>query len=361
MINVDIKLRRKNFDITICEQFTNGITGIYGPSGSGKTSLLHAIAGLTSPNSGTITADNKTYFDAQKRIHIPVEKRNIGYVFQEGRLFPHMSVEKNLRYGLRRNEESKVSFNEVVELLNLKHILKSKPAKISGGERQRTALGRSILSSPDILLLDEPFSAVDNNLRQQILPFILKIQEKIKIPILVVSHDLPDLLKLTNTICVIKNGKCIGHDYYHRLIKDKSIADIFSASSLVNSFNMKILPPSSKDQNFNILSYKSNDHQVLIKCDKLDIKYNDETTIKMYINANDIALSSGKIENITIRNQLEGTITDIIPYKHSVLCVVDVGFKLVAEITDDSLNRMNLITGTKVWCLFKSVATQWIE
>ncbi|MCG8699059.1 MAG: ATP-binding cassette domain-containing protein, partial [Bacteroidales bacterium] len=303
MIKVDIKLKRKNFDISIGEHFANGITGIYGPSGSGKTSLLHAIAGLTTPTSGRISVNNKVYFDAQKGIHIPVEKRKIGYVFQEGRLFPHMSIKKNLMYGFKRNEEPKVSLNEVVDLLNLKHILNSKPAKISGGERQRTALGRSILSSPDILLLDEPFSAVDNHLRKQILPFILRIQEKIKIPILVVSHDLPDLLKLTNTICVIKNGKCIGNDYYHRLIKNESIADMFSTVSLVNSFNMKTLPPTTKDQNFNILTYKTKDDEVVIKCDKPHSTSKEETMVKMFINADDIALSTSKIENITAQNQ----------------------------------------------------------
>ena len=210
MTKVDIILPRKNFDLIIHQTFSDGITGIYGPSGSGKTSLLQAISGLALPKSGHISIDKRTVFDTKRKINIPVEKRNIGYVFQEGRLFPHMTVEKNLLYGQKKEKNRKVGFREVVDLFNLSHLLKSKPWQISGGERQRTALGRSLLSSPDILLLDEPFSAVDTRLRDQILPFILKIQQKVQVPILVVSHDLPDLLKLTNILCIIKDGRCLG-------------------------------------------------------------------------------------------------------------------------------------------------------
>ena len=171
MTEVDIILPRKNFELSICEQFSDGITGIFGPSGSGKTSLLHTISGLETPKKGRLVVNNRVLFDSGKGINLPVEKRNIGYVFQEGRLFPHMTVEKNLLYGLKKNGNSNVGFDEVIDLLNLGHLLKSKPSQISGGERQRTALGRSLLSSPEILLLDEPFSAVDTRLRKQILPF----------------------------------------------------------------------------------------------------------------------------------------------------------------------------------------------
>ncbi len=355
MTEVDIILPRKNFEIAIHENFSDGITGIFGPSGSGKTSLLQAISGLAIPKKGRIVVGNRVLFDSDKQIYIPVEKRNIGYVFQEGRLFPHMDVEKNLTYGLKKNGNNKVKFDEVVELLSLGNLLKSKPAQISGGERQRTALGRSLLSSPDILLLDEPFSAVDTNLRSQILPFIISIQQKIQIPILVVSHDLPDLLKLTQTLCLVENGRCLGHGEYYNLLKLKEAERFFGTNTLVNSIVMKT-KTTSTESGLTLLSYKTDNLEVLINCEKCKNIPMDGKPVKIFINADDIALSKEKLEHVTIRNQLEGTVTDIIDRTSGLLCIVNVGFKLVVEITAESQKRMDIKTGSKVWCLFKSVA-----
>ena len=241
MVDVNIILPRKNFDVIIKETFHNGITGIFGPSGAGKSSLLYSISGLDTPIDGKISIGSRIVFDISEKIDIPLEKRNIGYVFQEGRLFPHMSFENNLRYGVKKEETRKISFDEVVTLLDLKHILNSKPSQISGGERQRTALGRALLSSPDILLLDEPFSAVDGNLRRQILPFIIRIQRRVNIPILVVSHDFTDLLKLTNRLCLIDKGKCVAHGDYYDLLKNENISTFFASSTLVNSIEMNVV------------------------------------------------------------------------------------------------------------------------
>ncbi len=355
MIEVDIVLPRKNFDLVIKEKFSEGITGIYGHSGSGKTSLLHSIAGLENPKMGNISIGGTKVFDAKEGIHIPVEKRNIGYVFQEGRLFPHMTVEKNLLYGQKKKAKSKVSFDEVVDLLNLGHILKSKPAQISGGERQRTALGRSLLSSPEILLLDEPFSAVDTNLRSQILPFILKIQQKIKIPILVVSHDIPDLLKLTNKLLLVKGGKCLGHGEYYDLLMQKETSSVFSSNSLINSINMEV-EYVSPENGLTVLKWKKSETEVALKCEKSKVAYKTGDTIKLFVNADDIALATRRIENITIQNQVKGVVVDLIQRGSSLICLVNVGFRLVVEITADSQSRMDIQKGSEVWCLFKSVA-----
>ncbi len=355
MTEVDIVLPRKNFEVRICEKFSDGITGIFGPSGSGKTSLLHSISGLEVPKTGRIVVGDRVLFDSKQKINIPVEKRNIGYVFQEGRLFPHMTVEKNLLYGLKKNGSSKVRLDEVVDLLNLRHLLKSKPSGISGGERQRTALGRTLLSSPDILLLDEPFSAVDTKLRKQILPFIIRIQKKVQIPILVVSHDLPDLLKLTNALCLVKDGKCIGHDQYHDLLKLKEFPELIGTSPLVNSIHMKVVK-ANPENGLTVLVWAFGKQEVKVKCEKSKETYKVGEELKIFINADDIALSTEKLANITIQNQIEGTVADIIERDSSLLCIVDVGFKLIVEITAQSQKRMAINKGSKIWCLFKSVA-----
>lgn len=355
MIEVEFELPRKKFTLSIKEQFGNGITGIFGPSGSGKTSLLHVISGLEIPESGLVKVGGRVLYDAQRRINVPIEKRNIGYVFQDGRLFPHMTIEKNLTYGLKKKRPTDIQFDEVVEMLNIQHLLKSKPGHISGGERQRAALGRALLSSPDMLLLDEPFSAVDIQLRSQILPFLLRIQQSVQVPILVVSHDLPDLLKLTDVLCIIKEGKCLGHNTYYELMKSTEVADIFSSGVIINSISMRVCAI-KPETGLTILSKNGDHNNVTIKCEKSKDAYVQGQSVKIFINADDIALSTEKLETITIQNQLEGQISDIIDRKATILCIVNVGFRLVVEITAESQRRMKLSVGSKVWCLFKSVA-----
>ncbi len=355
MLIVDINLTRKNFDLAINEQFPVGITGIFGPSGAGKSSMLHAISGLVKPDKGRISINERILFDTEKQINVPIDKRNIGYLFQEGRLFPHMSVERNLKYGIKAKTNSVVNFDEVVHLLNLEHLLPSRPATISGGERQRTALGRSLLSSPDILLLDEPFSAVDTNLRKQILPFIIRIQKTVQLPILVVSHDLPDLLKLSGNLCLIKNGECAGHNEYYELLRSPEAAEMIKSNVLVNTINMEVIHqiPGNK---LTMLRWADDSREVIIKCDQKNKIYSEGENVSAFIDADDIALSTQRLDHLSIQNQIKGTITDIIQQNAAELCVVDVGFKLVVKITEDSLKRMDLSKGSIVWCLFKSVA-----
>ncbi|MCU4176845.1 molybdenum ABC transporter ATP-binding protein [Carboxylicivirga sp. N1Y90] len=355
MVETKFKLKQGNFNFAINEKFDAGITGIYGPSGAGKTSLLKAISGLIKPQEGVININGNEVFNAENNTNIPVEKRRIGYVFQEGRLFPHLSIEQNLNYGFNKHSPKQLSFDAVVDLLNLRSLLKRKPSAISGGERQRTALGRALLSSPDILLLDEPFSAVDIHLRSQIIPFLLKIHKSIDIPILVVSHDLPDLLKLSSRLCLINNGHCIGHDDYHELLKKETSLKLFASDAIMNAITMtvKAIDPA---KGLTILSNNGDESDVRVKCEKSKLTYGIGEELKLFISSDDIALSEKKVEGITIQNQLQGNITDIIKRESTSLCIVDVGFKLVVEITAESQKRMNIEVGSLVWCLFKSVA-----
>ncbi len=355
MIDVNIIIKRDKFDVLIKEQFDNGITGIYGPSGSGKTSLLHAISGLLHPQKGSIKIDDAVVFSSDNKTFVPVNKRNIGYVFQEGRLFPHMTIKKNLMYGKKKNEKQLLSFDEVVELLQLKLMLDRKPSSVSGGERQRTALGRALLSNPRLLLLDEPFSAVDVRLREQILPFLIRIHKKTQIPLLVVSHDITDLLKLTNRLCIIKQGRIVGHDLYHRLIKQTEIQNIFTMNSILNSISLKVLEV-QKDKGIAMLGKLNSENPVKVLCEKSNQEYRVGEELKIFINSDDIALSTKPLTEVTIQNQLKGTITDLLERDQTMLCIVDVGFSLVVEITKVAMSRMDIHEGMTVWCLFKSVA-----
>lgn len=354
MIDMDIRLVRDNFEVKVKTVFGAGITGLFGASGSGKTSLLQTIVGLTRPDAGFVNIDNVRVFDKKIGLSIPVHQRKIGYVFQEGRLFPHMTVEKNLKYGIC-DDNSHISFNEVVDLLQLGFLLKSKPGAISGGERQRTALGRTLLSSPKWLLLDEPFSALDTTLREQILPFLQLIHDTTHLPMLIVSHDLTDLLKLTHRICVLDKGAIVAHDSYHHLIQQKNVQRVISRSSLINVVKMKVLHPDN-GSGLTILSPNGESTAVKVICKRQAESYAVGESVTVFIRPDDIALSRERVEQVTIQNQIKGVIEAISEWDNVVLCHVNVGFKLLVEITPAALLSMGLTKGDNVWTLFKSVA-----
>ena len=187
VLTANFLLSRPGFTLNIQCEIEKQVTGIFGPSGAGKTSFLHVLAGLETPDYGSVSIQNHEVFNTSKKLNLPPEKRKIGYVFQEGRLFPHLNVAQNLRYGLKKNTNL---FQEVAELLKISDIVNKKVSRISGGQAQRVAIGRAILSSPDILVLDEPFSALDKNLRQHIISLLKPLIQKFNIPMLVISHDL---------------------------------------------------------------------------------------------------------------------------------------------------------------------------
>ncbi len=207
-----VNLQRKQGDCLIDITFnsaTDSITALFGPSGSGKSSVVNMVAGLLKPDSGTISINGLCLFDSLHGINLPPEQRGVGYVFQEANLFPHISVEGNLLYGCNRKNALPldVDFVELVDLLGLASILSRKPRKLSGGEKQRVAFGRAILSRPQILLMDEPLASLDTTRKEELLPFIKLLNARFKIPVLYVSHSLEEIHALTDKIIYLKNGK----------------------------------------------------------------------------------------------------------------------------------------------------------
>jgi len=181
------------------------VIGLFGASGSGKTSILHAIAGLNTPRSGLIKIQNQTWFDSKQKINLSTQKRHIGLVFQDAQLFPHKTVKQNLLFGLKHlaQQERHFEADYIIELLKLEHLLQRMPIKLSGGEKQRVALGRALLYSPKLLLLDEPLSALDANHKAEIIPFFQKVKQEIKIPMIYVSHDIQEIKQLTETMWIL--------------------------------------------------------------------------------------------------------------------------------------------------------------
>lgn len=212
MIEIRVRRRVGEIDIEVDIRSEARLLALCGPSGAGKTSLLNMIAGLMQPTSGRIAIDGVAFVDTDKRICLPARKRGIGYVFQEPRLFPHLTVEANLRYGARFAPEGPghVEFADVVDLLGVGRLLQRRPDKLSGGEKQRIAIGRALLMSPRALLLDEPLSAIDEARRQEILALIEKLRDAFAIPIVFVSHRASEVERLADEIADVEAGRAVA-------------------------------------------------------------------------------------------------------------------------------------------------------
>lgn len=214
MLDLDLTFKRDDFCLQICTKIDGEITGILGASGSGKSTLLAVIAGLLKPQQGSIKLNNQSLFDLEKNIWIPPHKRRVGLVFQDGQLLPHLSVHNNLLYGYRNipAEQRHFELKEVAKLLEVEHLLERKANTLSGGEKQRVALGRAVLYSPSLLLLDEPLSSLDERLKNQILPFFLRIKSECKIPMIYVTHSPREIEFLTDTHLTMREGQFVADD-----------------------------------------------------------------------------------------------------------------------------------------------------
>lgn len=204
MLKIDITKKLKNFLMTIQLNVTDEIVVLFGPSGSGKTTLLNCIAGLTHPDTGTIKLNKTMLFEDNKK-QLPAQKRNIGYVFQDYALFPHMTVEKNIRYGMRDAD----LVENLIDIVGIRHLLDSYPTQISGGEKQRVALIRALAMKPDVLLLDEPFSSLDEKTRTECQDELIRLHKTWKIPVVLVTHDLDEAEKVGDRIVRIDKGRLI--------------------------------------------------------------------------------------------------------------------------------------------------------
>lgn len=211
MLAVDIHKRLGAFSIAAAFEMEKGVTALFGPSGSGKTSLVSMIAGLLKPESGRIVLDEDVLFDSAKGVNVPPHRRRIGYVFQEGRLFPHMNVRSNLDYGRRMSglPDSAATFAHVVELLGIAHLLDRRPGALSGGERQRIAIGRALLMQPRLLLLDEPLASLDTRRKTEILPYLVRLRDEARIPMIYVSHNAAEVSQIANSVVRLDEGQVV--------------------------------------------------------------------------------------------------------------------------------------------------------
>jgi molybdate transport system ATP-binding protein len=209
MLRVDVFKKLGEFTVDVSFTSEGRVTGLFGSSGAGKTSLVSMIAGLTTPDRGVIAIDKAILFDGNNGINVPPHRRRIGYVFQDARLFPHLSVAQNLDYGRRMNKLARDLAEEsrITEMLDIGHLLDRRPGGLSGGERQRVALGRALLSQPRLLLLDEPMGALDEARKAEILPYLKRLRDEGDVPMVFVSHDLEEMRQLATQVVMLKHGR----------------------------------------------------------------------------------------------------------------------------------------------------------
>ena len=217
MLEINLKKTLGELELVADLQIpTRGVTAIFGLSGAGKSSFINLISGLLTPDQGYIRLNDKTLVDTENKIDMAPNKRHVGYIFQDARLFPHYSVKGNLLYGVK--DKSAVDFDGILTLLGIEHLLKRYPFSLSGGEKQRVAIGRALLSNPDILLMDEPLSALDLPRKQELLAYLEQLTHSIDIPILYVTHSLEELTALAERMILMEHGKVIAYDEVQRII-----------------------------------------------------------------------------------------------------------------------------------------------
>ena len=352
MIDIDFHRTQGNFNLQAKCIIDSPVVGLFGPSGAGKSTLLGMIAGLIKPNTGHLILDGEYLLDTKRGIDIPLHQRRIGTVFQDSRLFPHLSVRDNLNYGfnLVLQKNRRLGFSQVVELLEIGQLLTQKPYQLSGGEKQRVTLGRALLTSPRLLLLDEPLASLDVRLKQQILPFLRRIKDEINIPMIYVSHAIDEILYLTSQFMIIDQGKLLANGKFNEIIYQPSVLAMASSLGLENVICATVF---RHDQEYGYTELKHGEQIIVIPL--IDVDCGETVTIVTA--ASNVALSLSLVENVTIQNQLQGVVKEIKHIGYRVLTTVDIGDCLiVAEVTAKALQSLGFTIGGRVYCLIKAQA-----
>lgn len=355
MIEVAVKATRGHFTLNATLSSTGGVTALFGPSGAGKSTMIAMIAGLIRPTTGRIVLNGRVLFDSAQRINIPPHRRHIGVVFQEDRLFPHLSVRQNLRYGewfsKGFNKHRSVNLDEVIALLNLEPLLNREPSHLSGGEKQRVSLGRALLSSPDLLLMDEPLSNLDPLRRLEILPYLERLRDHKSIPMVYVSHTVEEVVRLADQVVVLDRGAIIANGATQSVLNNSDLWPIFGEQDAGSIVAARII---GHDAGHGLTHLALGDEKLMIPL----ITGAAGSEVRLRILARDVAVATTRPTQISIRNILSGTVTGIVLDKSSSaeIKIAAGGATLMARITQASVKDLNLTVGQQVYALLKAVA-----
>ncbi len=339
-----------NFELDIDASFDSRITAIFGPSGSGKTTLLDAVAGLRRIADGEITIDGRTLFSSARGINLSPQQRGIGYVPQEGALFPHLSVRKNVLFGAERAgyATKTIRTDHVLNILEIGHLLNRPVTNISGGEAQRVALARAILSQPELLLLDEPLAALDIGLKEKILPYLGRVRDEFQIPMIYVTHSLTEVLTLADWVLMIREGRLITQGVPREALRSSHAILQISEEQFENVFTVTFVESDTEAGRSKVR---------LQSGEELFIPYlaqPSNPTLQVRIGADDIIVATQKPEGISAGNVLPGTIRTIDLLDGQAMLTVFAGEEFYVSVTAAAVSKLGLRDDSRVFLIMKT-------
>ena len=351
MLSLDVQLQRGNFDLEANFSLDQPITGLFGSSGSGKSTLLNLVAGLAHPDNGWLKLGKKHLYHSAKNINLSPNKREVGVVFQDSQLFPHLPVTQNLLYGYKRiqRKQRRFELSEIVDLLEIGQLLKKRPNELSGGEKQRVGLGRALLASPRFLMLDEPLASLDQGLKQQILPFLKRVKDELELPMVYISHSMEEILHLTDHLVIINKGRILGAGHFYDVIKADPVQGIANTMGLENIITASITGHDT-ESGHTIADVKGN--TLLLP---LTDKFSIGDCCYLSIRSSEIAIAKQHISQISIQNQIKGQIISCIKKIACISVQVDIGgTSMTVDITPKAFSDLALGVGVHIFCLIKA-------
>jgi molybdate transport system ATP-binding protein len=353
MLDIEITHRLGTFDLDIRFHSGAGLTALFGPSGSGKTSVINIIAGLVRPHRGRVAVDDAVLVDTDRRVFVPKHKRRIGYVFQEARLFPHLSVRHNLLFGrwFTPRTERRENLERIVSLLGIKHLLDRRPSALSGGEKQRVAIGRALLASPRLLLMDEPLASLDAQRKDEILPYIERLRDETRIPIIYVSHSLDEVTRLATTMVLMSEGRVDAVGTVTEIMSRldlQSKTDRFEAGAVLETTVV------GHDRRFGLTNLVCAAGEITVPL--LDLAAG--AAVRVRIRARDVIVAVSRPNGLSALNVLAGRVAEI-GADHGTMRDIRIeltGASLLARLTNRSLTELGLAPGRPVFAIIKSVA-----
>jgi len=350
MLTVDIERRLGAFRLKVAFEAGEGVTALFGRSGAGKTSVVNAIAGILRPDRGRIVINGETVFESTRGIDVPTPRRRIGYVFQEGRLFPHLNVRQNLRYaGLFSRGTPASEFARVVELLGLKDLLDRRPGNLSGGEKQRVAIGRALLSSPRLLLLDEPLASLDTHRKSEVLQYIELLRDEIKIPIVYVSHVVEEVVRLADTVVLVSAGEVAAVGAAEEVMgRSDLLTGAFEGGTVIEA---KVI---EQDMQYDLTTLAFDGGTLVVT--NVDALIGEPVRVR--IRARDVSIALERPGRISIQNVLGGRITAVGDERSGIVDVsIGIGATtLRSRVTVRAARQLGLAPGLDVYALVKAVS-----
>ncbi|MBE2898968.1 molybdenum ABC transporter ATP-binding protein ModC [Pasteurellaceae bacterium 20609_3] len=350
MLEINVKKQLGAMALDVDVQVPNrGVTALFGLSGSGKSSLINLVSGLTKPDEGYILLNGKTLLDKRRGVYLPPERRKVGYVFQDARLFPHYTVRGNLHYGMNKRQVQ--NFDEIVSLLGIEALLNRYPLTLSGGEKQRVAIGRALFTQPDLLLMDEPLAALDLPRKQELLDYLDRLTKEIEIPILYVSHSLEELLRLAQQVILMDNGKVLAYDSLESIWQSEHFLPWKNETKQSAVFSLPVL---LHHQQFPMTALDFAGQQLWIT--QVDKKVGEAVRVCIY--ASDVTLSLAPAKNSSVRNGLACQVSAIETHNsHEIDVTLNAeGLTFSALISPWALAELDLRVGQRLYAQVKSVS-----